>query len=84
MKYAPEARSLITSSATLAQQRYFFGVLSNYMLEFLNLYGMKNKTVYILQCGRNGKWLSDFNDGKNPYLGPGNENCIEVLESKMY
>lgn len=89
MKYAPEARSRIAASNSLTEQRFFFGILSNYMIELVKSYGMKNKTIYILQCSDksipgSGKWLSDFIDGKNPYLGPGNENCIKVIESKMY
>ncbi|MBK8552172.1 MAG: DUF3347 domain-containing protein [Ignavibacteria bacterium] len=89
MRYAPEARSRIAASSSLTEQRFFFGILSNYIIELVKSYGMKNKTIYILQCSDKsilgaGKWLSDFNDGKNPFLGPGNENCIKVIESKMY
>lgn len=88
MKYAPQAKSRISASNSLTEQRFFFGILSNYIIEFVNLYGMKNKTVYVLQCKDkaimgSGKWLTDFIDGKNPFLGPGNENCIEVVETKM-
>ncbi len=89
MKYAPEAKTRIAASSSLTEQRFFFGILSNYIIELIKSFGMNNKTVYILQCSDksilgSGKWLSDFNDGKNPYLGPGNENCIKLLESKMY
>lgn len=89
MRYAPEARSRIAASSSLTEQRFFFGILSNYIIDLVKSYGMKNKTIYILQCSDksilgSGKWLSDFNDGKNPFLGPGNENCIKVIESKMY
>ncbi len=86
MKYAPEARSNIESTSLLSEQRYFFGILSKYIIDFVKLYGMKNKTVYIFQCRRTGggMWMSDFNDGKNPFLGPGNENCMDMIESKLY
>lgn len=89
MKYAPQAKARISATNSLTEQRFFFGILSNYIIEFVNLYGMKNKTVYVLQCKDkailgSGKWLTDFIDGKNPFLGPGNENCIEVVETKMH
>ncbi len=89
MKYVPEGREQIKSANLISQQRYLFAVLSSYYIEFVKQFGMKGKAAYILQCNSSsvpgsGNWLSDFIDGKNPYLGPGNESCIEVIEGKMF
>ncbi|MDQ3020416.1 MAG: DUF3347 domain-containing protein [Bacteroidota bacterium] len=87
IRYAPEAKSRIASSNTLSEQRFFFGIISNFIIDLVKVYGIENYTVHILHCKDKsilgaGKWLSDANDGRNPFLGPGNEDCIEQIETK--
>lgn len=87
LRFAPEAQKRIASSNSLSEQRFFFGIVSNFIIDLIKDNGIENYTIHILQCSDKsilgaGKWLSDVNDGKNPFLGPGNESCIEVIGSK--
>ena len=74
----------ITSTENLEKQRKKFSDITGIITELVKKFGLKNRTVYILNCPevKSGLWLSDTKDIGNPYLG-GNK-CAELKEALKF
>lgn len=90
-KFSPDKVQKITKQVettnSLSKQRTMFSQLSEAMIEMVKLYGLDNKTVYLLECKKTseggGRWLSDSKDRSNPYFGKNEntEDCLTVKEA---
>ncbi|MEO8446141.1 MAG: DUF3347 domain-containing protein [bacterium] len=75
----------ISSQGSIADQRFAFSEISEYIQTFIKQYGLYDKTIFLLQCDKDsrygkGEWLaSDTVFVKNPYLGIVNDTvCAKV------
>jgi hypothetical protein len=61
----------IASARTIADQRKSFATLTNEMLSMIKTYGLKDKTVYHLECpgAGGGSWLTSSKSTDNPFGG---------------
>lgn len=77
----------VEATNSLAKQRMMFSQLSDAMIELVKLYGLDNKTIYLLECKNSseggGRWLADSKDRDNPYYGKNDksEDCVAVKEA---
>lgn len=74
----------ITTTENLEKQRKKFSDITGIITELVKKFGLKNRTVYILNCPevKSGLWLSDTKDIGNPYLG--GTKCAELKEALKF
>lgn len=79
----------ITTTENIEKQRKKFTEITAIISELVKNFGLKNKTVYTLNCTdkKAGSWLVDTKDISNPYLGklkPDEKPCAEVKEAVKF
>lgn len=81
-----QATSAIGQATDLAVQRQGFSVLSDHLLEAMELFGTDMGVAYKQFCpmvfgNKGGYWLSDSKEIRNPYFGDQMLNCGEVKKT---
>ncbi|MBK8553249.1 MAG: DUF3347 domain-containing protein [Ignavibacteria bacterium] len=81
-------REKVQQSTTLDEARENFSILNDKFIEYIQSYGLYNKTIYLFQCNDNaaygnGYWLSNsMTDTMNPYEDQNSgADCYKVKES---
>lgn len=79
-------RKKAESAKFISEQRFLFNEITNGLKNFIQQYGLYDKTIYLMKCtagsqAGNTEWFSDSRDKKNPYLGLLNDTAnIKVKE----
>ncbi len=79
-------RKKAESAKFISEQRFLFNEITNGLKNFIQQYGLYDKTIYLMKCtagsqAGNTEWFSDSKDKKNPYLGLLNDTAnIKVKE----
>jgi len=79
-------RKKAESAKFISEQRFLFNEITNGLKNFIQQYGLYDKTIYLMKCtagsqAGNTEWFSDSRDKKNPYLGLLNDTAnIKVVE----
>jgi hypothetical protein len=79
----------ITTTENIEKQRKKFVEITGILTELVKNFGLKNKTVYTLNCPdkKAGNWLVDTKDISNPYLGKitnGEKPCVEIKDAVKF
>ena len=79
-------RKKAESAKFISEQRFLFNEITNGLKNFIQQYGLYDKTIYLMKCtavsqAGNTEWFSDSRDKKNPYLGLLNDTAnIKIKE----
>lgn len=77
-----EAATSISTSSDVEGQRKYFNVLSDNLIEAVELFGINSDKAYKAHCpmafdNAGANWLSEIEDIKNPYFGAAMLTCGE-------
>jgi len=80
------AARLLAATDEIGEQRRHFNMLSEYILEMTERFGLETDTVYRLYCpmafdNTGAYWLSESDEVLNPYFGEIMLRCGEVKET---